>query len=365
MVERSNNNGKLSTAYDLVIIGGGYTGAWLSYYTAKECPHRQVLTVDSAAFGSGAARFSADLDFPNNPTKDHRYLSQTSRRLLQQALRDMPQLPLMPVKAVAVGSNPKALEQLEGQVLVSHTETLTVSGHAFLQNYQWQYSGITAQRATDKTMISRLMEKAKTYSRDIDFRTGVSVSDVKRCNGFYEVQLNGQSVKSRQVVTAIGPWAAAAPWVQRQGMLMPRVKKVVAFLLPLQPAPDDSLIYMMDEGAFLLPQPESGRWLFSITSSEWDCTPEAGKLGISADDHRLAAAMLEKYAPSLLPYLSEGLVFCDAYSPARCPVVHPLSADGSHLLAGAASGSGFRLSPAIAYETLQLLKNTCYHGQPA
>jgi glycine/D-amino acid oxidase-like deaminating enzyme len=48
-------------------------------------------------------------------------------------------------------------------------------------------------------------------------------------------------------------------------------------------------------------------------------------------------------------------VFCDAYSPDREPVVRALDAGARLIFAGAASGSGYRLAPAIAAECTDLL----------
>jgi glycine/D-amino acid oxidase-like deaminating enzyme len=52
---------------------------------------------------------------------------------------------------------------------------------------------------------------------------------------------------------------------------------------------------------------------------------------------------------------NSGRVFCDAYSPDRQPVIRPLDAAGRIVFAGAAGGSGYRLAPAIASETADVL----------
>jgi glycine/D-amino acid oxidase-like deaminating enzyme len=48
-------------------------------------------------------------------------------------------------------------------------------------------------------------------------------------------------------------------------------------------------------------------------------------------------------------------VFCDAYTPDRTPLVSALDSAGRVVFAGGANGSGYRLAPAIAAETVDLL----------
>ncbi|MDT1000338.1 FAD-binding oxidoreductase, partial [Pseudomonas aeruginosa] len=68
-----------------------------------------------------------------------------------------------------------------------------------------------------------------------------------------------------------------------------------------------------------------------------------------------AQAVLRRYAPDLADRLRSGRVFCDAYSPSREPIVAKIGGGGRIIFAGAANGSGYRLAPAIAAETLSLL----------
>ena len=81
------------------------------------------------------------------------------------------------------------------------------------------------------------------------------------------------------------------------------------------------------------------------------------RLGIDARENVLAevSAWARRYAPELAGRLRSGRVFCDAYSPSREPIVAMVGASGRIIFAGAANGSGYRLAPAIAAETLRLL----------
>jgi glycine/D-amino acid oxidase-like deaminating enzyme len=70
---------------------------------------------------------------------------------------------------------------------------------------------------------------------------------------------------------------------------------------------------------------------------------------------RAARDCLRRWAPALAGACTGGRVFCDAYSPDGEPVVCALADTGRIVFAGAASGSGYRLAPAIATQAVDLL----------
>ena len=65
--------------------------------------------------------------------------------------------------------------------------------------------------------------------------------------------------------------------------------------------------------------------------------------------------LLDRYAPRLADHCASGRVFCDAYAPGGVPLVRALTDDGRLVFAGAAGGSGYRLAPALAHQTVRLL----------
>jgi D-arginine dehydrogenase len=124
------------------------------------------------------------------------------------------------------------------------------------------------------------------------------------------------------------------------------------------PAPDDELLILHQEDAFLVPLAQRGHWLFSYTRLEWDVDPDvisAGQ-GLSAADVEAARECLRPYSPALAAELRSGRVCCDAYSENREPVVTALDAGGLIIFAGAANGSGYRLAPSIARQAVDLLR---------
>jgi hypothetical protein len=129
------------------------------------------------------------------------------------------------------------------------------------------------------------------------------------------------------------------------------------------PDQDDELMIFDEEDAFLLPVIHRGHWLLSYTRLEWDVDPDGPAQGLSPEDVEAARATLRPYSPALANACVSGRVCCDAYSQNHEPVVTTLDGtDGRVIFAGAASGSGYRLAPAIASEAVNLLYDTASQG---
>lgn len=352
----------VSDKYDLVIIGGGYVGAWLGYYSSKYYPQWSTLIIDKDKFGSGVSYYGADLDFPNNKTAEHKALSLESRSLINEALTTITDLPFSRSFAYVVTSMASSIEELsryfgESKFTVTGSNSISMSNYKLrINKAELILDNVDIVRAFDKTAIQKLLAAAKENNPNIHFREKEEVVAVSNEKNKREVILRNGSIKAERIISAIGPWSVDASWLKEIEIKI-RVKKVVAFHLTIKPRQDDKVIYMLNNDAFFMPQPESERWLLSISSKEWDCKPDAGNLTISREDIEIAKTILNKYIPDTLPRLSEGSVFCDAYSDQRCPVVVPLSNDNNFLFVGGCSGSGFRLSPAIAHRAIRMLAN--------
>ncbi|MEU3772455.1 FAD-dependent oxidoreductase [Streptomyces sp. NPDC032472] len=160
----------------------------------------------------------------------------------------------------------------------------------------------------------------------------------------------GETLSAAKAVLAPGPWLADPAWRSLVEPLGARVKKIVALHVDKAPQAHAGAVVFEDQDAFLLPLHHRGHWLFSCTSQEWDVEPDDIAAGLSAADLAQAHAVLERYAPGLSAHTASGRVFCDAYSPAREPLVRALDDSARVIFAGAANGSGYRLAPAIAAE---------------
>ncbi len=157
------------------------------------------------------------------------------------------------------------------------------------------------------------------------------------------------------VILCPGPWLAAPAWRDLVAPLGMRVKRIVALHIARRPTPADQVILFDSDDAFLLPLVHRGHWLFSYSCHEWDVHPDTPTAGLTAAQLGAARDCLRRYSPELADACGGGQLFCDAYSPDGEPVVRALDQAGRIVFAGAASGSGYRLGPAIAAEAIDLL----------
>jgi len=159
-------------------------------------------------------------------------------------------------------------------------------------------------------------------------------------------------------VIATGPWLTTGPGGAFSKAAGIRIKKVAAMHIEYCPSREAPVLYFAESDAFLLPLQEQRKLLLSFTAQEWDCLPDISRLNIDPDDRALALSILNRYSPAFVDACTGGRVFCDAYSQDRAPLVAQLSTSNSIVVAGACSGSGVRLAPAIASEALDLVDSS-------
>ncbi|MER8690812.1 hypothetical protein NKH39_30140 [Mesorhizobium sp. M1136] len=89
----------------------------------------------------------------------------------------------------------------------------------------------------------------------------------------------GEIITADAVILAAGPWIIQPPFRELTKTFSIRIKKVLALHLDRTSTLDDPLIFMPGVDAFLLPQLDTSRWLFSYTSTDWDARPEMPACG--------------------------------------------------------------------------------------
>jgi glycine/D-amino acid oxidase-like deaminating enzyme len=216
-------------------------------------------------------------------------------------------------------------------------------------------TGCTAQYSFPAAVASRLVRQL-TDEGFAECWEGVEIQDVHNQDGGFVLSTSdGRTVSARRILNATGPWmlnGPAGPFAKDEGV---RIKKIVALHADRRALPNDPVLCFLDDDAFILPIYQRQEWLFSFTSQEWDVPPEASRLRITPEDRDLALAILHRYCPSLVPLSHGGRVFCDAYSRDRVPLVAQVPGMPNYVMAGACSGSGYRLAPGIAIEALKQL----------
>lgn len=334
---------------DLAIVGGGVVGALIAHEAVAARPGMTVAVLERGMVGHGASSRSAGVHFPRGATARVRSMSEHSERVWARLAVELG-LPIREVAATVVTAG--GAGAIADTYLRLGAETAPADparGWAAPPGARaWALHG--CHHADVHGVVDRVLASLR------DRVTVLEGTEVTRLSSGAEHRLtlgHGRELLARRVVLAPGPWIAHSAWADLVAPLGLRVKKVVATHLGSSPAPGDPLTIFHDEDAFLLPLHTRGHVLFSYTCDRWDVTPDDTGLVLERADLEDARAVLGRYAPGLVDRCDSGRVFCDAFSPRREPVVTELRP--GLVFAGAAGGSGYRLAPAIAAETVAAL----------
>ncbi|MEV3991476.1 FAD-dependent oxidoreductase [Streptomyces sp. NPDC049837] len=344
-----------ATDTDVAVVGAGVLGCLIARRILDSAPRTRVTVLDRDLIASGATRRSAGLHFPRGASARVRAMASESQRYYAALKAERPGLPIHAV-GMTVVARESARDEL-AEVYLPEARLRRVEavpggiarvpdGHAAWDGDGCQYADVAA---LTQALAVELRPRA-------DFREATPVTGVEP--GADEVRLTlgtGDILTARQVVLAPGPWLDEPAWADLVRPLGARVKKIVALHIERTPRPDDRVVVFHDQDAFLLPLHHRGHWLFSYTCQEWDVTPETAGPGLSPAHRAEALELLRRYAPALAGDRVSGRVFCDAYGPDSAPLVQPVTDDGRVVFAGAASGSGYRLAPAVAGDVLAAL----------
>jgi glycine/D-amino acid oxidase-like deaminating enzyme len=356
---------------DLLIVGSGIIGATATYVAARQKPGWNILLLDRSLAAKGATAYSAGLDFPYGRTQYQKELTLASRQMYAEFRSAIPVLPIRQLPFVGIVSRSKVQEVVPrftvDSIHCAHRSEVDQLLRAFpglrIGPEQEVLLGCVAAMGFVEQVATLLIGSVINAPR-VQCWEGVAVTEVRAICGAHEVEtLDGRKILARRVLVATGPWILNGPGAGIAGSLGVRIKKVAALHVLQLPSPDSPVVYFFDEDAFLLPVPELGRWIFSFTSQDWDCLPEGGALRIHAGERQSALAVLERYCPEFVLRCLGGQVFCDAYSRDRAPIIAADPEDRDFVVAGACSGAGFRLAPAIACSALHLFPNFSSQGE--
>ena len=352
-----------ASQFDLAVIGVGIIGATTAYLAHQKNPNWRLLLVDRAFVGGGATYYSAGLDIPYGRTPSQQRYSRMSTRIYRNLSLAMPDLPVYQVPFFGVVGRKTMAEVCSkfttGEVRIASRQEEDQLRRTYpdlkMSDDQVLLTGCTAQYSFPAAVASRLVG----HLTDKGFAQcweGVEIESVHNQDGGFVLSTSdGRTVSARRVLNATGPWllnAPAAGFAKAEGV---RIKKIVALHASRRALPNDPVLCFLDDDAFILPIHQRQEWLFSFTSQEWDVPPETTRLRITGDDRDLALSILHRYCPSIIPLCHGGRVFCDAYSRDRVPLVAQVPGMPNYVIAGACSGSGYRLAPGIAIEALKQL----------
>lgn len=337
---------------DLAIVGGGVIGALVAHEALAAFPDATIAVLERGLIGQGASSRSAGVHFPRGATVRVRSMTEHSHRVWERLATEL-DLPIREVDATVVANGDASAISTTYLRLGDETAPADPARRwvAPPGSRAWTLHG--CHYADVQGVADRILAKLRDHVTVLE---GTEVTELFSGGKHLLTLGQGRELLARRVVLAPGPWIARPAWADLVAPLGLRVKKVVATHLELPPAPDDPLTIFHDEDAFLLPLHGRGHFLFSYTCDRWDVDPDDVELALERSDLDDARAVLGRFAPDLVARCNSGRVFCDAYSLRREPVVAELKA--GLVFAGAANGSGYRLAPAIAAETVAALDLT-------
>ena len=348
--------------FDLAIVGAGIIGATTAYLAHARRPEWRIVLLDRSLAGDGATHYSAALDLPFGRNPRQQVMVKRSANFYRDLKAWYPELPLREIPFVLITH----ANDISGRAAAFVDAGLRLASAQEWQQIRLQYAdlilpqdhlammGSNARHSSPVQLTSALIDKACSDGK-VECWEGTEVQHVEDIPCSHKLILgDGRRITAKHVTIATGPWLTSGPggaFSQTAGI---RIKKVAALHVDWCPPPDAPVLYFAAEDAFLLPLPEQRKLLLSFTAQEWDCPVEISRLRINPEDRALALSILDRYCPSLAEHCSGGRVFCDAYSQDRAPFVARIPASHSLVIAGACSGSGVRLAPAIALEALEL-----------
>ncbi len=340
---------------EVAIVGAGIIGCMIAREIVSRRPETSVIVLDRDAVGSGASRRSAGLHIPRGSTDRLRRMTEHSQNYYENLKKHHPLVPIYPLGLYIVASKtcaPELTEVYLGRAALVRSGIRSCAGFCIPEHTElWHAAG--GQYAD----VGRLARSVADGLRgQVGFREGVRVTAIDRRARDIVLRLGtGDRLTAERLVLAPGPWLKDPAWEPFVAPTGARVKKVVCLYLEQLASPGDDAVVFQDDDAFLLPLHDRGRWLFSYRSSMWDVDPDTVETGLSADDLHEARAVLGRYSPELAARAVSGRVFCDAYSGNAEPLIRAVGGDGRIVFAGAASGRGYRLAPAIASDVADVL----------
>lgn len=342
----------ISKEYDLIIIGAGIIGLFTAHMASEKFPGAKILVVDQNFKSTGASFYSIALDIPYGHNEIVQELSQASRDYYKQfeefSNYKRKQVPLV---GITKEDNFRTL-------LGKFNSDVNLCGDKY--NYEVSiseeeviFSGLDARQTISYEYVDSLIEKIK-LNNSIEILQGLKINQVHRNKNGYTVSTSrGTALNTRKVINATGPWAINGLNKEDVKELGIRTKKIVSYHIPIT---FETGYYLFDHDAFVTSRMDvPDQSIFSYRCNEYDVSPVIGDVNINTANISNAFELFDTYFPNQLDFEQfstlGGRCFCDAY--ADKPIVSEISS--GHIIAGAGSGSGFRLAPGIAQKAISLL----------
>lgn len=350
--------------YDLAIVGGGIIGLWVARLACQHWPDARILLLEQTLIGNGASHYSLGMNYFYGDTPNKKQQVLQSKKLWEELFTSHPELAAFRTHHpfYFFASPEHAAEMCLRFVGSSPVPLSAIKMQEFLQQYPWflpisqqetpKLQGFlheNAFRVYPEIVSTMALLLQKKYPKFHVFE-GIKLTDFAcKKNSIHLLTASEHVFKAKKTILALGPWITGLLKIPKL-----RNKKIVSLHFSKPSRPNDPIIYLPEEPAFLLPDSKANRWILSIKSETWDSIPDTNQLTITENDREKGFSIIEKYCPQFKDCFQGGRVFCDVYSEGDAePYV--LSQDPAVVVASAGSGVGLRLAPAIAWEALNKL----------
>ncbi|WP_430412286.1 FAD-dependent oxidoreductase [Kordia sp.] len=342
----------MNTTYDITIIGGGIIGLFTAYLASKKFPDASIVVIDQNFKSTGATFYSIALDIPYGHSTEIQKLSKISRKYFSQLDEiisyERQQIPFIGITAK---DNFKTLASKFNTKLQSLEEP---NFEATISKDELTFSELEAWQSIPYDYLDAL-KKILAAEKKVKFLFGLKVVGIEKENdGFALKTSRGIVINTKNVINATGPWLTDDSWKREIEKLDVRTKKIISYHLPFR---FKTGIFFFDHDAFITPKLDApNESIYSFRANEYDVKPQVGNINIHKTNNEKAYKLFNTYFPNKLSFedfsLLEGRCFCDAY--ATVPIAAEIFS--GYIVAGAGSGSGFRLAPAIAETAISFIQ---------
>ncbi|MEI9997649.1 MAG: FAD-dependent oxidoreductase [Rhizomicrobium sp.] len=358
-----------AATHDLAVVGGGVMGLCTALEARRRFPEARITVLDRSEIGLGASRHAPGIQLALGRTATERDFARRSLKGWERIFPDASWPVGRRLDLLWIASDVGKLREWQ-----LGTGPGLSDGAAWMSRLSGLAAGmVPAGRATlaDRCSYSPVrgivVELAGRLKREgCEIRENFGVDEITPCGDGVDIRgVDARTVRAKRAVVAIGPWLPGSHLVDEADLrVRPRVKKVVAFHLDRQPAPDCPAIAIQEDYVFLIPMIEDGYWLYSFTSNHWDVRPVASELRVDDGDIERGMAILRKWFVHDVPGIASSRVFCDCYGGDGAPFVVPHRSSGRVVFVGGGSGNGFRFAPACAEDAIDRLWSGAEGGRP-
>jgi glycine/D-amino acid oxidase-like deaminating enzyme len=347
---------------DLIVVGAGIVGASITYF-AHKAGRKNLILIDRGTVGSGASNFSAGFDAIESASDEHRALAVRSRKLYRAMSEDIAAASVVPLSTLWVVNRRRvdkfclnfatddSRPELPRHITCGAPPEFRIPPDREI--LKSERDGFARPGEVSRGIVHYL----NTHCQGFACHENTEVIAIKQSEVSAEVVLSdGRHISANKLILAVGAWllddrfAAALPRAARL-----KTKKIASFIINCCPNPTAPALVFHEEEAFFLPLLSENCWLFCFRLDSWSCPPQA-PAALNYSEMLQGRRLLEMLAPSFANKISAVRAAVDLYSPSRAPLLTTRPFGSAVIIAGACSGAGYRIAPALAQNCV---RNVC------